>query len=62
MSRFTALTRADGRVGVLDVKGEKFAHFLDTHPVWSPTERATKAAARLNDGTDTTTGYVWEKA
>lgn len=59
--RFRALVRADGRVGILDVTKETFAWFLEGGPV-PAMNRATRAAARLNDGTDTITGYGWEKA
>lgn len=59
--RFVAVVRADKRIGVLDNQRKMFAHFHEGGP-WSAIDRATTAAGRMNDSTDTVTGYVWEEA
>jgi len=59
--RFTVVVRADGRVGILDTHKATFAHFHDAGPV-PMRQRVITAAARLNSGEDTITGYTWEKA
>jgi hypothetical protein len=44
---------------VLDAKRMVSATFHEGGPV-AAAKRAETAAARLNDGSDTPTGYVWE--
>ena len=59
--RFAVVIRPDGRMGILDTQGKKFAHFHEGGPI-AARHRADTAAARLNSGEDTTTGYAWEPA
>lgn len=59
--RFTVVVRTDGRMGILDTQRKQFAHFHEGGPV-EARHRADAAAARLNKGDDTITGYVWEDA